>query len=103
MRPWTQADKEELARVHIEYEVRKLVECVEELRRLGPASVWISSGSGVAGQAVLDASLMHLRNLHEFLHPRPMRSDWAWAGLYSDSWIARGFLGPSYGRVSAKV
>ena len=108
---WTPENLEELAREHIEYAVRKLTEYVDALEQLGPASDWIAKGHGATGQALLDASLLHLRNLHEFLHPQAQGSGFAHAGLYARKWKTLGFLSRTeshggkseYDRINAKV
>jgi hypothetical protein len=65
---WKREELDELARRHIEYEVRKLLEYVRELE-----TDWGSVGHVAAGQALIEASLIHLRNLHEFLRPSGTR------------------------------
>ena len=96
-RKWTPSERDEAA-CHVEYEVRKLIEYVRALDRFPP------SKRPDVGQALLEASLVHLRLLHEFLHPTPQRSDSAYAGLWVASWSTCGYLtGRQYGRISAKV
>jgi hypothetical protein len=70
---WTEAQKKELAEDHIEFEVRKLKEYVIALEALPPHTEWAAKGHGATGQALIEASLFRLRNLHEFLHPPPGR------------------------------
>ena len=95
---WKCEELDELARRHIEYEVRKLVEYVRELE-----TDWAASRHVAARQALIEASLTHLRNLHEFLRPSG-DSDQAHAALYVDTWIRKGFLtGKEFGRLSGKV
>ena len=94
---WTPSERDEVA-WHVEYEVRKLIEYVRALDRFPPTK------HADVGQALLEASLVHLRLLHEFLHPTPQRADSAYAGLWVASWSKRGYLtGRQYGRISAKV
>ncbi len=96
-RRWSPAEKNEAA-WHVEYEVRKLTEYVNALDHFPP------SKRPDIGQALLEASLVHLRLLHEFLHPSPQRPNSAYAGQWVSSWMSHGFLnGREYGRISAKV
>jgi hypothetical protein len=99
----TPAEKDEVA-WHIEYVVRKLIEYVEALDEIPDASKWITRGHGATGQALLDASLMHLRALHEFLLPLPSQDEWAYGGLWVKNWNGIEFLeGEEYGRLTAKI
>ena len=96
-RNWTPVEKDETA-WHVEYEVRKLTEYARALDRMPPST------HPDVGQALLEASLVHLRLLHEFLHVLPSRSDNAYAGQWVSGWTEIGFLtGAEYGRISAKV
>ena len=100
---WTPSEKDEVA-CHVEYVVRKLIEYVEALDELPDASEWIETGNGAIGQGMLDASLMHLRALHEFLLPAPKEDEWAYGGLWVKDWKGIEFLnGPEYGRLTAKI
>ncbi len=85
------------------YEVRKLTEYVIELDRLPPVDKWIEQGHGAVGQALLEATLIHIRNLGVFLRPGPTGEQDAHATHYA-KWSTDSFLdGPGYGRLTAKV
>ncbi|MCS7006631.1 MAG: hypothetical protein RMM28_04520 [Thermoleophilia bacterium] len=100
-RPWSHDELEELAREHIEYDVRKLVEFAEALRRL--PTPWEESGRGAEGQALLDALLLRLRILGTFLGAPRDRRD-VYARDFCPSWTEESFLSSeTSARVSAKV
>jgi len=83
--------------------VRKLIEYVEALDDFPPAHEWQKRGYGATGQALLDAALIHIRNLGAFLRPGRTDTDHAYATHYA-AWTSDSFLdGPPFGRVSAKV
>ena len=101
-RRWTKDALDELAREHVVYEVRKLTEYVIELDRLPPVDKWIEQGHGAVGQALLEATLIHIRNLGVSSASTTGEQD-AHATHYA-KWSTDSFLdGPGYGRLTAKV
>ena len=94
-RNWLSTEKDEAA-WHVEYEIRKLTEYVNVLDEFRDRPD--------VGQALLEASLVRIRALHEFLRPTPALANNAFAGLWVSTWGRDGFLsGRDYDRISAKV
>jgi hypothetical protein len=104
----TPAERKQFAETHIEYEVRMLREQFAALNQLVQKR---SRGRppvgdpflGADGQALLEAILVHLRLLDEFLGGRVPDRRGVYATAWVSAWSAAGFLGADRDRVDAKV
>lgn len=94
MPPRTDAELEELAE-HVCFEIVTLVEQVELLvERFGPSGPE-GSMTDTEGQAMLEASLVHLRLLDDFLGDCRKHPDDLHANDWVPGWGARSWLDPS--------
>lgn len=106
----TPAERKHFAETHVEYEVRMLREQFEAFtglahkrRRRGRRGGGGDPFLGADGQALLEAILVHLRLLDEFLGGRRPDSRGVYATTWVSTWSTGGFLGADRDRVDAKV